>query len=179
MRRYWTMPEIARFRACYATATIQDLMHEFGRTRSAIDNMAVKLRLHKSPQLIAEHARFRKGHKTWNKGKLYRPGGRAIETQFRKGHRGARTKPIGSERETRDGVEIKVAEPRKWIAKARYVWEQHHGPVPAGMIVRLKDGDRYNFALGNLILVTRAENARMNYRPRKSKPIPQWIRAIA
>lgn len=172
------MPEIARFRASYATATIQELMRDFGRSRSAIDNMAVKLRLHKSPQLIATHARWTNGHEPWNKGMRWNPEG-SKRTQFRKGHRGSRTKPVGAERETRDGVEIKVAEPRRWIAKARYVWEQHHGPVPAGMIVRLKDGDHYNFALGNLILVTRAENARMNYRPRKPKPIPQWIRAIA
>ena len=177
-RRYWTMPEIARFRARYPTATIAELMQEFGRSRSATKNMAVKLRLRKSPQLIAQHARWTKSHKTWNKGKPWSPEG-SRKTQFKKGHRGARTKPVGAERETRDGVEIKVAEPRRWIAKARYVWEWHNGPVPAGRIVRIKDGNRHNFAPSNLLLITRAEHARLNYRPRKRKAAPSWIAVVA
>ena len=49
-----------------------------------------------------------------------------------------------------------------WIPKARYVWEQAHGPAPDGMAVVCRDGDSLNCALDNLELVSRGVLARMN-----------------
>jgi len=49
-----------------------------------------------------------------------------------------------------------------WKQKQRLIWEQEHGPVPEGMFVTFLDGNRENFDLSNLALITRAEHARLN-----------------
>lgn len=40
----------------------------------------------------------------------------------------------------------------------RYVWEQHHGPIPDGMHIHHKDHDKGNNDISNLALVTPAEH---------------------
>ena len=179
MRRYWTTVEIRRLREVYPNAENGAIGAQFGRTWSAIQNMANKLGLSKSAQFLAgPYCRFQAGHKTWNAGKHWSPIG-SRKTQFKKGQRGARQRPVGAERVCRDGVEVKIAEPNVWCSKARIVWEKHNGPIPAGAIVRLKDGDWSNCKPANLLLITRAVHARMNYRPRKPKAPPRWILPLA
>jgi hypothetical protein len=155
------------------------LVSEFGRSVPALKMMATKLGLRKSP--IFERVEFQQGHRPWNAGKKgWQAGGKARLTQFKKGHRGKRQKEIGAEREGRDGVEIKIAEPNTWTSKARYVYQQKIGPIAEGSVVRFKDGNRRNFAPENLSLVTRAEHLRLNWRPRgpKRMQIPLWISPI-
>ena len=105
---------------------------------------------------------WQKGHKPWNKGmKGIDIGGKA--TRFKKGNRPQTWMPVGSEA-IKDGyTKIKVAEPNKWRLKHRIVWEKHHGrPVPPGHAVIFGDGNRCNFDLDNLILVSRAQLAMLN-----------------
>ncbi|TVX93027.1 HNH endonuclease signature motif containing protein [Paenibacillus agilis] len=107
-------------------------------------------------------ARFNKGHEPANKGTkgLYK-GGEA--TQFKKGHRPHNYRPVGSERVNGDDyVDVKVADPNKWKSKHILIWEQHNGAVPKGHIVIFGDGNRRNFELSNLILVSRQQLAVMN-----------------
>ncbi|MNN30638.1 hypothetical protein D3C81_1442920 [compost metagenome] len=42
------------------------------------------------------------------------------------------------------------------------LWEQHHGQVPAGLILVFRDRNKQNIQLDNLELITRAENCRRN-----------------
>lgn len=116
--------------------------------------------------------RFEKGHnrgRKWPKGQ-YAPG--CEKGFFRSGQLPNNTKPIGYERETKSGyIEIKIAmrpsAPNRndnFTSKQRYVWEQTHGPIPAGMEVIFKDGNKRNFDPDNLALVTRAEKLEMNRR---------------
>ncbi len=51
---------------------------------------------------------------------------------------------------------IKVASPSEWVLLARFRWGEAFGPIPAGMGVHHKDGDRANDALDNLELVSKA-----------------------
>lgn len=46
--------------------------------------------------------------------------------------------------------------------RARYVWEQHYGKIPAGMVVYHINGDKYDDDILNLKLITRAELAVIN-----------------
>jgi HNH endonuclease len=159
-RRAWTTVEVSRLRALYPDMENGAIGAVLGRTWSAVQNMAVKLGLHKSPQFLAgPFCRFQRGHETWNKGRAFNPDNHS--TRFKKGHRGPRQKPIGSVRIGSDGVMIKVAEPRVWRPLARVLWEKHVGPIPAGMVVRLKDGNQHNCVPQNLILMSRADNARL------------------
>lgn len=89
------------------------------------------------------------------------------KTQFKKGNRPHTWVPVGSERITKDGIrQRKVSDtghgPRDWRSVHSIVWEQHHGPIPAGHLVVFKDRDRTNIVIENLELITRGENARRN-----------------
>lgn len=55
-------------------------------------------------------------------------------------------------------VWIKIAEPNKWRQKHVVIWEQAHGPRPAGDVVIFADQDHQNFEVDNLLLATQAEN---------------------
>lgn len=107
---------------------------------------------------------FVKGRTPHNKGKhVSYPGMRP--TQFKKGHKPQNHRPVGSERVNADGYrERKVAEPNVWRAVHLLAWEAVNGPVPKGHVVIFKDSDRLNCDISNLLLVSRAELARMNQR---------------
>lgn len=51
-----------------------------------------------------------------------------------------------------------IPEPNKWILYSRYLWEQHYGPIPEGMLIHHKDGDRLNDVIENYALKSRAEH---------------------
>jgi hypothetical protein len=181
-RRYWTTVEVRKLEQmyCWSDAPIQAICEALGRTRAAVKVMAHKLGARRSARFLAGPAcRWQPGNRPWNAGKLYRAGGRSALTRFKKGHRGARQRPVGSERRERDGWRIKVAEPSVWIPKPRHVWIQHFGEIPAGAVIRLKDGNPDNCAPSNLRLVMRAEHLRLNWKPRGPKRKPtSWAAAL-
>jgi hypothetical protein len=105
--------------------------------------------------------RFKPGHIPFNKGKEGVGGWEP--TQFKKGHKPHNYKPVGTERVNGDDyVDIKVADPNKWRAKHILVWEKENGPVPKGHVIIFGDGNRRNFELDNLILVSRKQLALLN-----------------
>ena len=106
--------------------------------------------------------RFEKGHATWNKGTKGLT--KANVTSFKKGQKSHNYKPVGSERITKDGYcEIKVSDTgRRWKSKHLVVYEKHHGKVPKGSAVIFLDGDKRNFDIDNLYLVTRSKLAMLN-----------------
>ena len=111
---------------------------------------------------------FEKGHASWNKGTKGLTG--RNPTRFKAGHKPVNWKPVGSERTTKDGyVEVKVegVNPHTgfqgvWRLKHVLVWEHHNGPVPKGLAVLIKDGNKQNCVIENLELVSRAELVRLN-----------------
>lgn len=104
---------------------------------------------------------FAKGQTSWNKGKKGYMG--ANVTSFKKGQRGWNAKPIGYERITKDGyIEVKTAEPRTFELKHRVVWEKAHGEIPSGHALVFKNLNKQDCRIENLMLVSRAELARLN-----------------
>ena len=104
---------------------------------------------------------FRKGSIPWNKGLKGYIG--ANKTSFKKGTIPPQYRPVGSERTNKDGyIEIKVAGPRTWKLKQRYIYEQHYGEVPKDHNVIFADGNRQNFDIDNLIAVSRSEMLILN-----------------
>ena len=181
MRRYWTVPQLREFAQIYPTTAMLKLMARYGRSRSAIKNLAVKLGLRKTDEHIREYCRLRLGHPAcgWNRGLRFTPEG-SKATQFKKGQRGPRQRPVGAERITCDGVEVKVAEPNVWEPKARVVWKSHFGEIPQGFICRPKE--KRNFSPENLMLISRQENASLNAslrKPRRPKLVsPSWAHPV-
>ncbi len=107
--------------------------------------------------------RFEKGH---NKGKKGVCAKGCEKTWFKNGRLPHNTKPIGYERVSKDGyIEVKIAmrpgdtaNGHNFIPKHRLIWERANGPIPAGCNIIFLDGDKRNFDLENLALVTNAEN---------------------
>ena len=65
-------------------------------------------------------------------------------------------KSVGTERVNEDDyVEVKVAEPNVWESKHLLIWKKEKGPIPKGHVVIFGDGNRHNFEINNLILISR------------------------
>jgi hypothetical protein len=119
---------------------------------------------------------FSKGSEPWNKGKKGYMG--PNRTSFKKGNRPHNTRYLGHERVSKDGyVEVSVAETNKHTGFSRrhklkhvHLWEQHHGPVPAGHDVAFKNGDRADIRLENLMLMSRTELLIANLHGYKDAP---------
>jgi len=127
--------------------------------------------------------RFQKGRAAWNKGLHFNAGGRSLQTRFKPGQiRGTaarKYRPAGTitvrydrppkrlrVRKRKEGMPPWRGKPRRWIKVkdtgaprycwipyARYLWQQEHGPVPAGYFVVHKNGDQMSDVISNLILV--------------------------
>lgn len=186
-RRLWNPEDDQLLRDCYPHLPTADFAPVLRRTVVAVSQRAQILRLAKSAAYMASAdacrlrrgdnpgiaTRFQKGQPPANKG-LRRPGwgpGRMKETQFKKGVRQgvavALYKPIGTERLSKDGyLERKVNDDfplqARWRGVHLVIWEEAHGPVPAGHAVSFTNGDKTDVRLDNLTLVTRREMMRRN-----------------
>lgn len=101
--------------------------------------------------------RFKKGMTPWNKG--IKTGIRHSKL-FKKGNVTWNTRELFSERLDKDGYTIiKIAEPNKWMRKHRWIYEQKNGKIPEDSTIIFADGNKDNFNIENLVLVSRAELA--------------------
>lgn len=106
--------------------------------------------------------RIQPGHVPFNKGKKA-PGTGHKPTQFKKGNRPANYMPVGSERINTDGyVDVKIADPNKWVQVHLLIWEAVNGPIPVGHVVIFADANKLNTRPDNLVLVSRGQLARLN-----------------
>lgn len=121
---------------------------------------------------------FQKGHSPRNKGKkledYIKDPERVSEikkrisvTQFKKGEPPVNEMPIGSIVVNSYGYKLRKKQMEgtiweRWELLHRAVWEEHNGPIPDGMFVIFKDGDKLNCSIENLALISRAENAILN-----------------
>jgi hypothetical protein len=94
------------------------------------------------------------------------------KTSFRKGNRPANYKPVGSERIDKDNnINVKVADPNKWISKHRHVWESKNGKLKKNHLIRFRDGDNRNFDIDNLECVSMRENMLQNLMKVNQAPV--------
>lgn len=68
---------------------------------------------------------------------------------------------------------------KRWIAYARWWWEQNQGPVPKGQRVLRKDGDTMNDDPSNLFLGTPGQNLNSAHKRDKTWSKEQHARAAA
>lgn len=105
--------------------------------------------------------KFEKGHIPLNKGKkIENVHPNSAATQFKAGHKPHNKMPIGSIIMKADGYMYqKIGEgARDWKQKHLLVWEEANGPVPEGYVLNFKDGNRENYTLENLALLSKAEH---------------------
>ena len=137
-------------------------------TADRVSNIKANLKRRKGIDLRTGINRgcIKKGNVPYNKGKKMSKEqyNKCKNTMFKKGNVPANHRPIGSERITVDGfVEIKVAEPNRWKAKARVIYEKEFGTIPEGYIIIYLDGNKQNLETNNLKAISRKENLIMNH----------------
>lgn len=164
VRKRWKPDAVALelMRQAFSTSRSADIALVLGVERHQVEKLAHKLGLKKDPAWLngpgagrfngqkGASFRFQPGHKSWNKGKKLgsdwcSPSSKA--TQFRAGQKPMNHKPVGSLRVDAGGyLQIKLHDtgypPRDWVMYHRHVWQQAHGPVPAGHVVGFKAGQR-------------------------------------
>jgi hypothetical protein len=172
MRR-WTAEEDRLLRAIYPDHDSEYVAGYLHRSRYSVKARAGKLGVKKRPEAyeaLHRKGQFRKGQAPKNKGRKIETWmsaesiERSKEGRFKKGECRADNpsrRPIGWEFQEKDGYVYVKCPDRKRRAKHRWVWEQAHGPIPKGMVIRFKDGDRTNCQLENLFMVSQAENLRL------------------
>lgn len=181
-RREWSERETALLRRLYASTPTAEIARQLKRSVSAVYGKADALGLKKSPGYLAsdaagriqkgdnrgEGSRFKKGAQPHNKGvKGWQAGGKSERTQFPKGQKPHNWKPVGSERQCKDGyLQRKVTDtgypPRDWKFVHLMLWEQHHGALPKGHMIKFKNGDKRDIRIDNLECISRADNMRQN-----------------
>jgi hypothetical protein len=75
--------------------------------------------------------------------------------------------PLGTEKINSHGymvVKVAMSGPKDtlWKEKQRLVWEKANGPMPKGHCVIFLNGNKRDFALKNLAVVSRAENVKLH-----------------
>lgn len=202
-RRGWTDSELVRLRSLYPWMPTHQVARILGRSASGVFQTAYRLGLRKALAYLAQlpHLsganeasacrRFAPGHRTWNAGlRGWDSGGRSHETRFRKGSlsgaAAANLVPVGTEVIDPDGyLKRKVADNRavpsrrNWRFVHVLLWEEAHGPVPAGHAVVFRNGDKRDIRDENLELVTRAELMRRNTIYRYPAELVRTIKAAA
>lgn len=145
---------------------------EFIKTfeRTDVSLIALKALCKRKGWLTGRTGCFEKGSIPANKGKSMPYNPNSARTQFKKGHRPHNTKFAGHERISKDGyVEISIEETnphtgfeRRYVLKHRMMWEQVHGPIPEGMVLKCLDGDKTNTDPSNWKLIPVAMLPRLN-----------------
>lgn len=187
-RRPWTEQEDAELRRLYPLYSNPEIGRRLGRSEPAILGRAHKLGL-KKPARFPNAGCFQPGLVPWNTGlKGWQAGGRAVESQFKKGELSGRARmllqPIGAERVNKDGILQRKTttagrDGQRWKSVHQLIWIAAHGPIPSGHIVVFKDGNKRNFAIGNLECITFAENMRRNsYHTRYPKEVGLAIQMV-
>jgi len=112
--------------------------------------------------------RFEKGRTPFNKGKPH-PYGK--ETEFKKGEFVGDSHPSwkGGVQKNKNDCNYLWDGANKRLRRPAKVWADHNGPIPQGMCIIHKDGDRYNDDIDNLELISRADLMRRNSRTRRQQ----------
>lgn len=136
-------------------------------TENAIQNMKRQLNLTSDLD-----TKLKKGHIPHNKGKKWadfmseQGKVNSSKTFFKKGHIPYNYRSIGEERVDTDGyILVKIQDGhlyKNWKLKHRVIWEEKNGPVPNGYHLIFADGNKQNFDLDNLVLVSNSELLLLN-----------------
>jgi len=179
--RAWT-PEQADFLCANHPGKLTAELTELFNRRFGTDRTVRQIKRFLTNRRLSSGVRtcFEPGNRPHNYGKKgWQAGGDAVKTQFKPGNRPHTWVPVGSERINKNGIrQRKISDtgycPRDWQSVHSLLWEENHGPIPAGNIVVFRQGNEIR--IDNLELITRAENMRRNTVHRLPKELVRVIR---
>lgn len=140
----WTPSQTKFLKENFGSMTRIEMAQKLGRSEGAVKRRLYDLGLRKSTEQLS---------------KIYQ---RPNAGQFKPGHLPHNTAPdrkIGL-RTSKSGYQdlyYRIGR-ANWKRLKILVWEKYNGPVPAGMVVRLIDGNPLNVSIDNLELVDRELN---------------------
>lgn len=161
----WTGSQLAYVEVMCRKLTRKELCEQFNQLYdTSLTEHQIKAVMSRHGFKTGRDGRFKPGHVSQlPPGFVRKPN----SGSFKKGGRPHNRQPVGTEvLRPEDGlIYVKVAEPKTWRSKGSLVWEQHHGrKVPKGHVIVFADGDRANFDIENLQLVSRGELGLFNTR---------------
>lgn len=139
-----------------------DFCRSFARSDVSLSNFDTLCK--RMGWMTGRTGRYKKGSVPANKGKSMPYNENSARTRFKKGQISPNAKYLGHERVSKDGyVEISIDQTnphtgfeRRYVLKHKYLWEQIHGKVPAGMCLKCLDGNRLNSDPANWEAIPRA-----------------------
>lgn len=171
-RSVFTAVQVAYIRDAYQRYPVSVLVGRVNKKFGlAVTTRQLRSFLSRHQIICGRTGRFDPEQTPWNAGTRGTGLCKQNSGSFSPGNVPGNVRPLGDERIcSKDGfVLVKITERNPYTGAATrfkhkhvVVWEQNHGVVPHGMVVRLLDGDRTNCALDNLLLVSRAEHLRLN-----------------
>lgn len=157
---------------CFVEELTERLNKRFNKNRTvaSVDNRCKRIGARG-----AGDGRFKKGFVPWHKG-LSKEEFKShyTEESFAKGkfkpgeHSIALKYKVGDEVVRDPYVYVKVTDSldvppeKQWEMKHRYIWKLHHGEIPENGSIIFLDGNKRNFDIDNLALVTRSQMGRMS-----------------
>lgn len=176
-RHLWTAEEVQVLTEQYPHVSTPAVAMLLGLSRGQVFRKAKSLLLKKDPAVIAA-TRFKPGQASWNAGTNFASGGRSVNTRFKPGNKPQTWRPIGAERVTKEGyLERKMTDTgvtrQDYTPVQHLVWRAAGREIPQGHVLVFLDGDKRNFELDNLDLISRKElmrrNSYHNYGPEIAK----------
>ena len=122
---------------------------------------------------------YKKGQEPFNKGLKWdeyltkEQQQKMLKTTYKNGHKSHNAVNVGDEAMRYSGshpddegyVYVKVCDGKlnkNWKPKQQVIWEKKYGEIPDGHKVIFLDGDRFNFDINNLALVSNGEELHVN-----------------
>ena len=169
--RVYSDEHLGFLRENFKTQEISDLVKNFNK-HFGMDKTVAQIHGLMSRKKIRANrtGHFAPGHKPWNTGTKGKT--KKNKTSFKPGQLPPRTRPLGYEREGKDGyIEVKVSNTYPFFQyKHIKIYIENFGPVPNGHCVIFKDSDNRNFDPANLDAVSRAELLKLNRNGYKKQP---------
>lgn len=166
-RGLWSEEEERFFIEHYPNLRNIELAELLGRQEGQVESKAQRLKLKKSKEFWTEINALPNAGKfgqrpPWNKGMKGLFFG-STSGQFKAKNRPHNQKEDGAitirwEQKTHRPIVMYRVALKKWIPYAHHVFASYYGEVPKGMVVRFRNGNRLDFRLENLELVSKREN---------------------
>ena len=174
--RLFTDKQTEWLREKYKTHTRKELLPlvrwRLKKPDITLKQLSIYMDAHSMRRGVNNLGQFNSRQVPWNKGMKF-PDMKSNSSWFKKGSEPWGTRKVGSIRQQRiqGYIQVQIKTRRKkrngkyglWVPIGRWVWEQHNKRrIPKKHVIRILDGNPWNYDIANLVLVSRSLNTVIN-----------------